>query len=97
MAAASPAAYPWFCTSGCIRSTGIASRAALMPRPTTSRFSVLDGRMALYGRQDEKNRWCVFSTRNSSSTVCPCVSKDENVMAMVSGYVRPAITSCDVT
>jgi len=53
VAAARPAAYPWFCTSGCMRTSGMQSRCALMPRPVTripSRFfgsSARKGTLAL--------------------------------------------------
>ena len=36
IAAAQPAAYPTFCTSGCIRTGGRASRRTLSPMPITS-------------------------------------------------------------
>ena len=73
-----PAAKPWFCTSGCMRRIGIASRCALMPSPITRSPSVFFGRMHPYGRLTVIG-WaaCGASMKNCAPTVCPCVSKGD--------------------
>jgi len=54
MAAAMPAAYPWFWMSACIRMTGTASRCALIPSPTTRIPSSPFGKSVRYGIEIRK-------------------------------------------